>query len=39
MRTDAWQDGVYSNAKAKKLLGWEPVDTLERYVRRASPRL
>ena len=24
-------DGVYSNAKAKKLLGWEPVDKLERF--------
>jgi nucleoside-diphosphate-sugar epimerase len=39
MRTHASQDAVYSNAKAKRLLGWVPVDTLERYVRRASPRL
>jgi hypothetical protein len=32
-------DGVYSNSKAKCLLGWVPVDTLDRYVRRDQPRL
>ena len=31
-------DGVYSNAKAKKLLGWEPVDKLERFFTRDPPQ-
>lgn len=28
--------GKYSNAKAKRLLGWQPEDTLEKYWRKAT---
>ena len=29
----------YPNAKTKRLLGWEPRDTLEAYTRRAGAKL
>jgi hypothetical protein len=29
-------DGVYSNAKARRLLGWRPADRLTEYFTRAK---
>ena len=31
--------GVFKAGKAKRLLGWEPRDTLEAYTRRAGAKL